>query len=140
MANTCSDRSLLANAIGVNKKYIANAATPARREKSNQSQVSSKNGREGVSYTHITKDEGKQLFTWVLSEASMRSGQKCRKRGVTLYTEQPIYAFYDKYRTEFFSLCLAEAKAKPEYASGSPPASVSSEHEANLWTAVWMSR
>jgi hypothetical protein len=93
----------------------------------------------GLSYTHIAKAEGKQLFTWVLTEASMRSGQKSRKNGVTLYTEQPIYAFYDKYRTEFFSLCLAEAKGDPKYASGSPPASVGSEHEANLWTAVWMS-
>ena len=142
LAKTCSDRSLLANAIDVNQRYIANAASPARewQRKSSQSHVSSKDGREGVSYTHIMKAEGKQLFTWVLSEASMKSGQKCRKKGVTLYTEQPIYAFYDKYRTEFFSLCLAEAKPKPEYASGSPPASVSSEHEANLWTAVWMSR
>jgi hypothetical protein len=74
-----------------------------------------------------------------MTEASMKSGQKARTRGVTVYTEQPIYMFYENYRIAFLSMCLTEASAHPQYA-GEVPQHVSSEHEGNLWAAVWTSR
>lgn len=137
VARACNNSSLIATAAGLSKKYVTNAV--ALKDKANVSRISSDSGRKGALYTHVKKAEGRRILMWVLSEASMRSGQKTRKTGVTLYTEQPIYVFYDKYRAEFFSLCLMEAKDNPMYV-GNPPSSVSGEHEGNLWAAVWMSR
>jgi len=136
LAGVC-DRSVLANVLQLKPTYIANCVY--QDTKNLCSKVTNDSGRSGIEYGHIQNAEGRIFMSFVMTEASMRSGQKPRKRGVTLYTEQPMYKFYESYRIEFVSLCITEASTQPQYL-GDIPQRVASEHEANLWTAVWMSR
>jgi len=91
-----------------------------------------------VEYSQIGATEGRLLVMWVLREASMKSGQKPRKTGITLYTEQPKWRFYVRYKVEFFHLCMMEAFEDEKYLDGVIPSSVKM-HEANCWAALWKS-
>ena len=119
-----------ANSIGLPRKYVTSCV--ARIKEANTRLTA-----EPVSTAHIGVLEGRFILMFAFSEASMKSGQAPRKTGVTLYTEQPLWRFYMKYRVEFFHLCLLEAYEDPSYDAEVPR--VVTEHQANCWAALWWS-
>lgn len=124
--------------VGTTRKYVTSCATRVGCEGVTDGiEVSSSHGRRGVQYTHIGPLEGRFILMFVFSEASAKSGQKPRKKGITLYTEQPLWRFYVKYKIEFLYLCLLEAREDTQYSLPIPD--TVSEHEANCRTALWMS-
>jgi len=135
-----TDRKAVATALGVTPKY-AQKCVLQEGTSGGSGIISTVNGRHGLEFTHIRVYEGRCLLSFVTSEASAKSGQKARKHGVTLYTEQSLYWFYTKYRIESFHLFLLEAGMDPLYtlADGEYPGNVS-EREANCWHALWRSR
>ena len=134
-------RAEVAALLGVSRKYATKCVTWVCSRKTmvdTSDAISNTNGRSGVEYSQIGTTEGRLLLMWVMREASMKSGQKPRKTGITLYTEQPKWRFYVRYKIEFFHLCLMEAHEDEKYWCGQVPLLVK-VHDANCWAAMWKS-
>jgi hypothetical protein len=92
--------------------------------------ITSACGKKGRKWSIIGKIEGREILGFFHSHASARSGQKGRKWGETLHTEQYLWRLYARYTY------LQEALESSEYA-GEIPEKVT-VHQANCWHAFNM--
>jgi hypothetical protein len=139
LAASTMPTNAVAQVSGMSQRYVLKAKDrQAERKDGVAAIISSASGKAGQQVQKISDVEGGFLMRFMRSEASAGSGQKCRKLGETLYTEQYLWRLYIKYRAECFLHYLEEAVESAAYSGGMP--ATLTVHQANCWHALWRSK